>query len=134
MTFTDIFLPAVLILIVVMAGAWSLWHSWHRHRITGANRERIVRRWEAACGQADLHRRVLEADAVFTEALRLAGFAGTTGEMLKKAGSRIAGLNDVWRAHKLRNRLAHEAGTQPSAREVDDAITAFDKALRRFTR
>lgn len=73
--------------------------------------------------------RVVEADKILDEALRLLGYTGSLGEKLKKAGPRFSNLNAVWAAHKLRNRLVHELDVKPADREVDQAVSAFHKAL-----
>ena len=54
------------------------------------------------------------------------------GDKLRRAGKYIPDLDDVWRAHKLRNRIAHEPGLTLSYRDVESALAALEKAVLRF--
>ena len=38
-------------------------------------------------------------------------------------------LNDIWEAHKLRNRIAHESSFRPSYEETMKSLSAYRKAL-----
>lgn len=73
--------------------------------------------------------KIVEADKILDEALRLLGYKGTLGDKLKKAGPRFSNLNDVWWAHKLRNKAVHELNHKPHDAEVDRAIGIYHKAL-----
>ena len=53
---------------------------------------------------------IFEADKLLDLALRERGFAGDTmGERMKSAREQWSNSNHVWGAHKVRNKLAHEA-------------------------
>ena len=53
------------------------------------------------------------------------------GERLKKIeSSDLDSLNDIWEAHKVRNRIAHEADYRMSPEDSAAAIGRFEKALR----
>lgn len=73
--------------------------------------------------------KVVEADKILDEALRLLGYTGTLGEKLKKAGPRFTDLDAVWKAHKLRNKLVHQLDTAPRDAEVERAVESFRRAL-----
>src|SRR3989337_2006551 len=49
---------------------------------------------------------VMEADKLLDELLSKKGYRGSLGEKLKKVGPAFTSVNDVWSAHKMRNRLA----------------------------
>lgn len=71
---------------------------------------------------------ILDADKLLDYALSRKGFSGSLGEKLKKAGPRFSSLNNVWFAHKMRNKIAHEL----SDIDISDAKMAlgyFKKAL-----
>ncbi len=116
--------------IVVFCAWWILTHR--APRLNGSQQKIIRTHWMAAAGTSDPHRRVIDADAIVAKLLRDLGFQGSMADGLKKAGKYLPGINDVWTAHKLRNRLAHEPGTRPSAREVDAAMKAFGKVIEKF--
>lgn len=76
---------------------------------------------------------ISEADKLFDNAMRAVGIPGETmGERLKQASPRFSEslYQDIWNAHKLRNRLAHEVGVRVTAGEVQSALTTFQRALR----
>ncbi len=73
--------------------------------------------------------KVVEADKILDEALRLLGYKGTLGEKLKQAGARFKDLDAVWKAHKLRNTLVHKLDALPRDKEVEQAVESFRHAL-----
>lgn len=73
--------------------------------------------------------KVVEADKILDEALKLLGYKGTLGEKLKKAGGRFKDIDAVWKAHKLRNQLVHQLDRLPRDKEVELAIESFRRAL-----
>ncbi|MFC1655345.1 hypothetical protein ACFL3C_00575 [Patescibacteria group bacterium] len=73
---------------------------------------------------------ILDADKLLAYLLEAKGYDGTLGEMLKKGGSLFGNLNDVWTAHKTRNRIAHEIGVSLSSREVKVTLSQFKSAYK----
>ncbi len=73
--------------------------------------------------------KIVEADKILDEALRLLGYKGSLGDKLKKAGPRFSNLNDLWWAHKLRNKAVHELSHEMNDAEVNRAIVIYHKAL-----
>ncbi|KKT40847.1 MAG: hypothetical protein UW30_C0017G0017 [Candidatus Giovannonibacteria bacterium GW2011_GWA2_44_13b] len=75
---------------------------------------------------------IIAADSLIEKILALAGYEGDNlGERLKKIeSSDLDSLNDVWEAHKVRNRIAHEADYRLSAEDSAAAIGRFERALR----
>jgi len=74
---------------------------------------------------------IIESDKLLDKALMEMGAPGKTmGERLKKYGSRFSNLNAVWRAHKLRNVIAHESDTSISYKQAQNALTIYKQALK----
>lgn len=74
---------------------------------------------------------VLNADKLLDQAMREAGYKGTTmGERLKSATSNLTNKNAVWSAHKLRNQIAHEADVKVSFDASRRALASFKQALK----
>ncbi len=73
---------------------------------------------------------ILDADKLLAYLLEAKGYEGTVGEMLKKSGSLFKNLNDVWAAHKLRNKIAHEIGVSLSPKDVNKTLSKFKKAYK----
>lgn len=103
-------------------------------KLSVAASAKIAKQWSHVLSLADLHRQILEADSVLDMTLQELGFQGSLGEKLKKAGKLLPNQNDVWRAHKLRNRIAHEPGTQISERELQVALKAIEEGIKIFMR
>lgn len=73
---------------------------------------------------------VVSADKLLDTALRERGVRGATlGERLKNAGTHLTHIDQVWQAHKLRNRIAHEDGIVVSKRQTTEALSVFKRAL-----
>ena len=74
---------------------------------------------------------VFDADKLLDQALKERGFAGSTmGERMKNARTAFSSNNDVWTAHKLRNRIAHESGFQVSYVQVTQSLRQFKQGLK----
>lgn len=77
------------------------------------------------------HLVVLEADKLLDKALTDAGYSGKTmAERMKAANNRFSHVDSVWKAHKLRNHLAHEPGATASYDQARHALAAFKQALK----
>jgi len=132
-TLTSI-LIAVVILVFVYVYVRILIRRWRRQRLRGTDRSRVLEQWKKASAQGDLHRRILEADAVLDLTLTGLGYRGTLGEKLKKAQRYIPNIDAVWRAHKLRNQIAHEAGIRVPESVLKDALRTFERTILHFCR
>jgi hypothetical protein len=73
---------------------------------------------------------IMNADKLLDSALKDRGVAGTTlGERLKNAKPYLTNIDSVWRAHKLRNHIAHEDGVAVTRRQASEALKIFKRAL-----
>jgi hypothetical protein len=74
---------------------------------------------------------IFEADKLLDLALRERGFAGDTmGERMKSAREQWSNSNHVWGAHKVRNKLAHEANVRLSREIALRALAAYKQGLK----
>lgn len=74
---------------------------------------------------------VIEADKLLDKALIEMGVPGKTmGERLKKCDGKFSNLNAVWRAHKLRNALAHESDLEITYKQAYNALQVYRQALK----
>ena len=91
----------------------------------------FVKHWKHIESMTEYSMAVLKADSLLDEALRKAGIkGGTMGERLNNSVGFLRDVNSTWSAHKLRNKIAHENGFQPSAMECQRAIRQIKKALK----
>ena len=73
---------------------------------------------------------IINGDKLLDRALIEMGVPGKTmGERLKKAGDKFTNLDAVWRAHKLRNAIAHESDLEISCKQASNALAIYKQAL-----
>jgi hypothetical protein len=78
-------------------------------------------------GEAGWQVAIIQADKLLDQALKERGFAGETmGDRLKSAH---AG-DKIWAAHKVRNRIAHEADVKLNAIVVSRTMQGFKIGLK----
>lgn len=116
---------AIVAVCVLCLVYWKL----YSRRLQGRARRKVMEAWVRVEMMDDPVKKVIEADNVLNLALQECGYEGSLGERLKKAGPRIANLNDVWQAHKLRNRIAHEPGVKVTDQEAGGAVEAIRRAI-----
>lgn len=74
---------------------------------------------------------IIEADKLLDKALIEMGIPGKTmGDRLKRSGDKFTNLNAVWRAHKLRNAIAHEADLEIGYKQASNALIIYKQALK----
>lgn len=74
---------------------------------------------------------IIEGDKLLDKAMIEMGVPGKTmGDRLKRKGDKFTNLNSVWRAHKLRNALAHETGFEISYKQAYNALQIYKQALK----
>jgi hypothetical protein len=65
------------------------------------------------------------------QALTDRGLSGTTmADRMKQMRGKWSNADAVWRAHKLRNRIAHEADVNVGYDDARRALAAFKQALK----
>ncbi len=100
--------------------------------IKGYAKARIEKQWEHVESIEQPAQRVLEADSVLHEVFKELGYKGSLGNCLKRCGKKLPNEDDVWKAHKLRNRIAHTVGMQVSDKDAARAVQAFRRAVFSF--
>ena len=133
----DILLPIFLILILLIAGLLLVFLVGKGRSASGLNKEKYHVAWlgiEQQLKRNDdnsFYLTILNADKLLDHALRERGFKGETmGERMKAAQKTWTNANHVWNAHKLRNRIAHEANVRVSFDDTRRALVAFKQALK----
>ncbi len=128
----------LIILLVGLALLWFVNKSARRRRlITEKDRALIVAKWqevERLMDQSRSKEAIFEADKLLDFVFRKINLRGETfADRLETAEKILTNYQDLWTAHKLRNKLAHELDFQPSFREAQRAIDTFDQAIRRLS-
>ena len=74
---------------------------------------------------------IINCDKLLDKAMMEMGVPGKTmGERLKRGGGRFSNLNAVWRAHRLRNAIAHESDFEVSYKQAFNAVAIYKQALK----
>ena len=74
---------------------------------------------------------IIDADKLVDHALKDKGFKGETmGERLKSAKAALPHRDNIWQAHKLRNRIAHESDAKVSYDQARRALAQFKQTLK----
>lgn len=78
---------------------------------------------------------IIEADVMLEEALESAGYAGlSVGDKLKSASpAQFRTLDDAWRAHKVRNQIAHGGADFVLTKKLaQETITQYRRVFQEF--
>jgi hypothetical protein len=82
-------------------------------------------------GASGLKSSINEADKLLDHVMKQLGYEGEKmADRLKLAGPRFTNRDAVWRAHKLRNALAHEIGFDLVPSQAKEALADFEQALK----
>lgn len=74
---------------------------------------------------------IINCDKLLDKAMIEMGAPGKTmGDRLKRIGGKFTNLNAVWRAHKLRNAIAHESDIEISYKQAMNAVNVYKQALK----
>lgn len=99
-------------------------------------KEEASKRWQVikdkleAEDESNYKMAVIEADKVFDELLKEAGYPGEDmGTRLKQVTKdQLSNIDEVWQAHKVRNRIAHEPYYQLNKRDAKRAVEIYKRA------
>ena len=91
---------------------------------------KVCSEWLRIEKEQDVKHAVLNADKLLDYALAQHGYVGSLGEKLKKAGPLFSDLNGIWRAHKVRNGVAHEIDFRLDASTHQHCMRVFRQALK----
>lgn len=107
-------------------------------RLSPADQARIREEWEAAqelvrLGKpSTLKEAVIKTDKLLDFCLRSLFEGQTMGERLKNAKEKFTrvGYDLVWKAHKVRNAMAHELSYDPPTFILKEALEGYRQGLR----
>ena len=121
-------LMVLALIILVLVGVMATVTHLTKPRL---NKSHFQKKWHAIESATLSNLSVIQADSLVDEALRHAGVrGGTMGERLNNATGILRDINGTWSAHKLRNRIAHEASVKISDKDIERALRQSKKALK----
>ncbi|MES2875917.1 MAG: hypothetical protein V4678_00440 [Patescibacteria group bacterium] len=134
---TDSLMFAFLVVILLVGGGilFIITHSRGKSRQLDVDRYRTswltIEQQLIKGDEASSHLVVLNADKLLDQALKQSGLKGETmGERMKSARATWSNANNVWNAHKLRNRIAHETDVKVGYDTARRALAAYKQALK----
>lgn len=81
--------------------------------------------------EASYHMAILNADKLVDQALKDKGFRGQTmGERLKSAKAALPHRDNIWAAHKVRNKIAHEPDAKINYDQARRSLAQFKQTLK----
>lgn len=112
------------------AGNFLLTHSFPKRHLN-KSWQKILARLNKS-DEANLRLALIEADNLFDDLLKQMRLPGESmADRLKYIdSSQVSNIDEIWRAHKLRNVLVHNHEYQVTRNEIDFGIKAYEKALK----
>ncbi len=111
--------------------------SFSRHTPRQLKKDYYRSQWltiESQLKKEDIHSYtvcIINADKLLDQALKERAVSGETmGERMKAFQSQWTNAQHIWAAHKIRNRIAHEAGVSLDYMQVRRALSAFRQGLK----
>ena len=82
--------------------------------------------------QSDWKLAIMEADNLLDSIFQqISAYGQDMGERLKSLSKeQLSNIDDVWKAHKLRNELAHSFSSEVREKEVKAALDAYEQAMK----
>ena len=92
---------------------------------------KITKRLETG-KEAECKLAVIEADKILDDSLKRLDYHGEDmGERLKQVKSdQLANIDELWQAHKVRNRIAHEPDFRLTQAQARRAIEIYQRAMQ----
>ena len=99
----------LILLFVIISIVYAIHWRYFRNRKLTPERKRFYTTQIQLLNNKSSNERIIAYDKILSHILSDIGYTGTVAEKLKKKPSLISEfLEDIWRLHKLRNRLVHE--------------------------
>lgn len=97
----------------------------------------IDKQWQAVLekvesgNESDYKLAVIEADKIFDDLVKRIGYkGGDMGERLQQITSaQLPNINDIWEAHKIRNKIAHESDYRINRALAKRAVEIYQEAM-----
>jgi len=104
---------------------------------SSVHKENLIKGWQSVLDkleigdEANYKLAIIEADKIFDNLLKRIGYQGDDmGERLKQIiPAQLVNIDELWQAHKIRNRLVHEENFELREHEAKRVIEIYKKAL-----
>lgn len=124
----------------ILSNIFNLIVSGGRYSVTNETSAKIKSEWEKIDdlikqkGPSQLRQALISADRSLDTALKDISSFETMGERLKNTKDRFdrTTYDKIWKAHKVRNTLVHEAGYEPPYYVLIEAINALKEGIKQL--
>ena len=136
--FSTLFIYGIIYSIYQQNQVYEAIHAFLKPAHVPVDKRKNVEEWQkilqkgASENESERKFAIIAADTLVERILELAGYKGENlGERLKKVEKGdLDSLDTLWEAHKIRNRIAHEADHELSREEASRALLLFEKTLK----
>lgn len=100
-------------------------------KVSDSGWQSVINKLES--GSEDSYKQaVIEADKMFDDLLKRNGYqGGDMGERLKQVTSeQLTSIDEVWQAHRMRNRLVHEPDFELKEHEARRMVEIYERAFQ----
>ncbi|MBN2087669.1 hypothetical protein JW758_04950 [Candidatus Peregrinibacteria bacterium] len=101
-----------------------------RKKLSKQIKDEICDSWKQIIRQSDKSHAIMNADKLLDHTLTQLGYKGSLGAKLKKSPRLFKDINSVWRAHKVRNNIAHQMNYKVTEKAYKDSMLAFKQAFK----
>lgn len=121
--------------IVVFAIALLLSLTYLQRRMSTLDREYFKLAWEQiedlAAKKQTWVQAIVDADKLLDEVLKQLNTPGSSlADRMVSANRSFSNANNIWTAHKIRNKVVHETKFKLNKRHVNGAIKSYKQALK----
>ena len=125
----------IIILVLVATIGLVLFSVFYKKFPQKLNQKYFTKEWrylQAMCAHKETWpMAVISADKLLDAALKKRRFSGKSmGERLVSAQRKLSNNDNVWYAHKLRNKIVHEQDVMLKEKDVREALVAVRQALK----
>lgn len=129
-------------------GFWDLFgklnKKYFRSSISREDKKIVLQRWNQILelqklgGPSRFKSAIIDADKLLDFVLEKMGYQGSLGEKLKQSKDQFIEdndysiYNDIWEAHKVRNKTVHKLNYELLSHEANDAICKFEKGFKKL--
>lgn len=123
-------LVVILVLVVVLVILQYWFKNYRKSKWSRADLKFCQQNWTRIEKMTDNRHQVVEADKLLDHMMRKRGFHGSVADNLKQHAKKFSDLENLWQAHKLRNKIAHELDYSLSRLAARNALNSFKRALK----
>jgi hypothetical protein len=86
--------------------------------------------WKQLIRQQDHRNAIMDADKLLDHVLSKLGMKGNLGSKLKRVPHLFSDIDSVWKAHKVRNNIAHQIHYKVNEKTYKKTMLAFKRAFQ----